>query len=278
MGKKNGMRTCVSGRGFTLIELLVVISIIALLLSVLLPSLGKAKESARRVVCGSNCKSIYTAMFMYVDDYKSTFFASMNGERWYDLGIGSSNTGSLLNQWDPLAYWGIAYVPYGAAMEVFKCPSKRWDCEQWFAVRPGDERAFNYSDYGLNGYTCWEVPESDNAYEMVHSPGEGRRKITAFRRLADVIVLHDAPESTLDDNGDMYHINPGYDKDGENLKQWRDFERTNPGRYGNSVKEFWRHSGSSNILWLDGHISNLKKTTGKDIPRVWYSGGLNGRR
>lgn len=58
---------------FTLIELLVVISIIALLLSILMPSLSKARESARRVVCGSNLKQVGLAMPLYVESNKGYF-------------------------------------------------------------------------------------------------------------------------------------------------------------------------------------------------------------
>ena len=54
-------------KGFTLIELLVVISIIALLLSIMMPSLSRAKELARRTVCASDQKSIGTAIMVYAN-------------------------------------------------------------------------------------------------------------------------------------------------------------------------------------------------------------------
>ena len=53
---------------FTLVELLVVISIIALLLSILMPSLRRAREQGRSVVCGSNLRQIGLGVFLYAED------------------------------------------------------------------------------------------------------------------------------------------------------------------------------------------------------------------
>ena len=57
-----------SRKGFTLIELLVVVAIIAVLIAILLPSLSKAREQTRRVVCASNLRQMGIAMRMYADD------------------------------------------------------------------------------------------------------------------------------------------------------------------------------------------------------------------
>jgi len=57
------------GAGFTLVELLVVVSIVATLLAVLLPALGAARESARRVECASNLRQFAIALFNYAEVY-----------------------------------------------------------------------------------------------------------------------------------------------------------------------------------------------------------------
>lgn len=65
-----GMKAEVKSEGFTLIELLVVISIIAMLLAILMPSLTRSREEAKRVTCMANLHAIGQSLFLYAHDYR----------------------------------------------------------------------------------------------------------------------------------------------------------------------------------------------------------------
>jgi prepilin-type N-terminal cleavage/methylation domain-containing protein len=67
-------------KGFTLIELLVVIAIIAMLLAIVVPSLRKAKEYARKIICKSNLHQVGLAMGSYEASHKWNF---RNNSKWY---------------------------------------------------------------------------------------------------------------------------------------------------------------------------------------------------
>jgi prepilin-type N-terminal cleavage/methylation domain-containing protein len=74
-----------SHKGFTLVELLVVIGIIALLISILLPSLQKARVQAKRLQCMNNERQLLFALMMYTNDNNGTFpcDADQNGTKGY---------------------------------------------------------------------------------------------------------------------------------------------------------------------------------------------------
>lgn len=110
-------------RGFSLIDLLVSISVIAVLIALLMPSLSGVREAARKVVCASNIRQIGLGLAMYADDHRGqlpfTKYASQSAQHsMVELRDDSS-------AWDGL---GILYASeYLDAAGVFYCPSHHGD-------------------------------------------------------------------------------------------------------------------------------------------------------
>ncbi len=113
-------------RGFTLIELLVVIAIIAILASLLLPALSKAKQKAWVVNCFSNLKQLGVGMKMFADD---------NEERYPLSGV--SITWNYTTPDAPTNGWMQQVFPYIQNTNVFHCPGN-------VQLPPKNQSPFNY--------------------------------------------------------------------------------------------------------------------------------------
>lgn len=159
--------------GFTLIELLVVIAIIAILVGILLPALGSARNEARTGLCGANQRTITQAVTIYATDFKGyippgyVYGADQTGTDWRFSDQLLSNP----NPANGYIHWSYALLSTDGAVpeDAFKCPSVLNGGAP--ATNPGPDRK-NWEDWQVNdlgGTPGTQNPEDRQAKRMAYT-------------------------------------------------------------------------------------------------------------
>ena len=234
--KRSPVRTT---KGFTLVELLVVIGIIALLISILLPSLNKARETANRAKCASNLHQIGLAILLYQQDNQQLYPRTIQTPDTAPIPTwGSTRDTTPQSSADPFLPGATSANDVSASLflllrneqigsEVFICPSsaaEKWDfgggantAQNWvnWNAQAGVIKNLSYSYQNPFASTTsvtygWNLRNPDSTYAIASDINPGRTVPNGTNNPAT--VLTNSPNSVMRQGNSTNH-----DQDGQNV-------------------------------------------------------------
>jgi prepilin-type processing-associated H-X9-DG protein/prepilin-type N-terminal cleavage/methylation domain-containing protein len=237
--------------GFTLLELLVVIGVIAILVALLVPALGVARQQGQSIYCQNNLRQLVTASLAYAQDWggywppASVDILRYNLNRWH---------GTRAKISDPFNFSGSCLLPYLKVSAIRACPNFQPAITSGPLAFEASAGGYGYNSYYLgssadipslilaaNTPTRWDenvgnVPAKLN---MVH---QSSAKIAfadaAMGQVSNQLIEYSFLEPPLE----ILYVDPV----------------SGPVYYQSSPSMHFRHRGYANVAWADGHVTSEK--------------------